>query len=86
MLSAPVLRPLPQPTPLDVSQLGVHRSGSLSAGLPSTLPLDAIPELERAQSLPGRPLPRARRGSVASPGAGLVAGLAKSYDGERDHS
>ncbi|KIP04878.1 hypothetical protein PHLGIDRAFT_129209 [Phlebiopsis gigantea 11061_1 CR5-6] len=77
-LSAPALRPLPQPSPLDVSQLGIQRSGSLSAGLPSTLPLDADPELARAQSLTGRPLPRARRGSI-SPGGGLVAGLAKSY-------
>lgn len=72
--NTPLSRPLPQPRGLEPpAQPGLSRSGSESARLPApSAPMGNPPELSRANSVPGRPLSRIRRGSVAN--------LAKNYD------
>lgn len=79
--SSPSVRPLPRPQrlPATLDVPGLQRSGSVSSRLPSTQQSNIAPDLSRRKSLPPRPLPRARSGSVAAPPAGFVAGLTKAY-------
>ncbi|EKM59514.1 uncharacterized protein PHACADRAFT_250070 [Phanerochaete carnosa HHB-10118-sp] len=78
-VDAPAFRaPPPRLTPLS-SVPEIVLSGSQSATLPRTQPLDGVPELSRSHSVPSRPLPRVRRGSVVG-SPGTVAGLAKNWN------
>lgn len=82
-------RPLP-PQPQTLSQIPesqptppeLHRSNSGSAALLAP-PSGGVADLARAKSLPARPLPRARRDSVAVPSSGIVAGMARAYNASK---
>lgn len=79
--SSPSVRPLPRPqmSPTTLEVPGLQRSGSVSSRLPSMQPSES--DLTRRKSLPPRPLPRARSGSIAAPPAGFVAGRTKVFNG-----
>ncbi|KAI0340933.1 hypothetical protein BDW22DRAFT_1359781 [Trametopsis cervina] len=67
-------------TPPSSSDEAYELSRSASARVGTLSTQENVPQgLSRANSLPGKPSPRARRGTVTAP-SGIVAGLAKAYN------